>query len=243
MALVAVALLQSGPYDSSERPLMRTREASTWPAFSLIASRRPSTSAFATAAARSSDRSERRTKSSLAVKLPASRKCFSYCGEAASRFRRRRIRPPTFCQTAELLQDSESKLVTLAELTAAFQANRITGHKEASTIKTENIHIRHLLRILKGNTFAQAIGYTQVQSYVAKRLGELVGGKRPVSTETVRKEIATFRVIWHWAVKQGLLEGPAPVAGLEYPKRDEKPPFMTWDKIEQIIERDGLTAR
>jgi integrase len=140
----------------------------------------------------------------------------------------------------KLLQDSESKLVTLAELTSAFKANRIAGHKEASTIKTENIHIRHLLRILKGNTFAQAIGYTQVQSYVAKRLGELVGGKRPVSTETVRKEVATFRVIWHWALKQGIVDGPAPVAGLEYPKRDEKPPFMTWDKIVHIVERDGL---
>ena len=140
-----------------------------------------------------------------------------------------------------LLHDSESRLVTLAELTTAFQANRIDGHKEASTIKTEDIHIRHLLRFLKGNTFAQAIGYTQMQSYVAKRLGELVGGKRPVSTETVRKEVATFRVIWNWAVKQGLLEGPAPVAGLAYPKRDEKPPFMTWDKIEHIIERDELS--
>lgn len=40
----------------------------------------------------------------------------------------------------KLLQDSESKLVTLAELTAAFKANRVAGHKEASTIKTENIH-------------------------------------------------------------------------------------------------------
>jgi len=82
----------------------------------------------------------------------------------------------------KLLQDSESKLVTLAELTSAFKANRIAGHKEASTLKTENIHIRHLLRILKGSTFAQAIGYTQVQSYVAKRLAELVGGKRPISS-------------------------------------------------------------
>jgi hypothetical protein len=131
----------------------------------------------------------------------------------------------------KLLQHSESKLVTLAELMSAFQANRVAGHKEASTIKTENIHIRHLSRILKGNTFAQAIGYTQVQSYVAKRLGELVGGKRPVSTETVRKEVATFRVIWNWALKRGLVDGPPPVSGLEYPKRDEKPPFMTWEKL------------
>jgi hypothetical protein len=50
------------------------------------------------------------------------------------------------------LHDGESKLLTLAELTASFQAARIPGHKELSTVKTEDIHIRHLLRILKGST-------------------------------------------------------------------------------------------
>ena len=139
------------------------------------------------------------------------------------------------------LHEDEPQLLTLGELTAAYQANRIPGHKESNTIKTENIHIRHFLRILKGNLLAQTIGYTHLQSYVATRLAEVIGGNRPVATETVRKEVATFRVIWHWAVKQMLLEGPAPVAGLDYPKRDEKPPFMTWDKIEQVIERDRLS--
>jgi hypothetical protein len=134
----------------------------------------------------------------------------------------------------------EPELLTLVQLTAAFQAGRVPGHKEASTIKTEDIHIRHLLRVLKPNTFAQTIGYTHVQGYVATRLSKLVAG-RPVSTESVRKEVATLRVIWHWATKRGLLEGPAPVAGLEYPKRDEKPPFMTWDQIEHIIARDRLS--
>lgn len=138
------------------------------------------------------------------------------------------------------LQDDEVKLITLGELTAAFQENRIPGHKEARTIKTEDLHIRHLLRLLKGNSFVQTISHAHLQGYVARRLGEVVGGSRPISTETVRKEIATFRVIWNWAVKQGLLDGNAPVAGLAYPKRDEKPPFMTREQIEHIIERDQL---
>lgn len=138
------------------------------------------------------------------------------------------------------LNHDEPTLVALSELTEAFRANRVSGHKEISTIKTEDIHIRHFLRILKGRLLVQTIGHTQLQSYVATRLGELVG-KRPISTETVRKEVATFRVIWHWGVKNQLVEGPAPVADLDYPKRDEKQPFMTWDKIEQIIKRDSLT--
>lgn len=139
------------------------------------------------------------------------------------------------------LQNREAKLYTLAELTAMFKAARIPGHKEQSTLKTEDIHIRHLLRILGGSTLVRTLGHTDVQGYVAKRFGELVDGK-PVSTETVRKEVATLRVIWHWAVKAELLEGPAPVAGLAYPKRDQKLPFMTWDKIDQLIQRDRLSA-
>jgi integrase len=149
--------------------------------------------------------------------------------------------PVTFILTdGRKLTAKEPTLLTLAELTEAFKANRIPGHKEANTLKTENIHIRHLHRILKASSLAQSIGHTHLQSYVAKRLGEVVRG-RAVSTETVRKEVATFRVIWHWGVKQGLLEGPAPVAGLDYPKRDEKLPFMTFDKITRIIERDRLS--
>jgi integrase len=139
------------------------------------------------------------------------------------------------------LHDDDPQLLTLLERTNAYKSNRIPGHKEANTVKTEDIHIRHLVRILKGNLLAQTIGYTHLQNYVATRLGELVGGKRPVSTETVRKEVATFRVIWHWAVKHKLIEGPAPVVGLDYPKRDQKLPFMTAEQIEHIIKRDGLS--
>jgi hypothetical protein len=78
------------------------------------------------------------------------------------------------------LHDDDPQLMTLSELAAAFQANRVPGHKEKNTIKTEDIHIRHFLRVLKGNLLAQTIGYTHLQSYVTTRLGELVRGKRPV---------------------------------------------------------------
>jgi hypothetical protein len=134
------------------------------------------------------------------------------------------------------------KLPTLVEVTTAFKAARIPGHKEATTVSTENTHIRHLLRIMKGKTFAHTIGHTALQSYVVTRLSEVVGAKRPISAKTVRKEIATFRVIWNWAVKEGMLEGQAAVIGLVYPKRDEKPPFMPIEQIEHIIERDRPCA-
>jgi hypothetical protein len=86
------------------------------------------------------------------------------------------------------LKDDDPKLLTPPELTEAFKANRIPGHKEANTIKTEDIHIRRLVRTLKGTSLIQTVGHTHLQSYVAKRLGEVVKGKA-FSTETVRKEV------------------------------------------------------
>lgn len=149
--------------------------------------------------------------------------------------------PAAFILSDGRLNSFESpKLPTLIEVTTAFQAARIPGHKEATTLSTEDTHIRHLLRILKARTLVHTIGHTALQNYVATRLAEVVAGTRPISAETVRKEIATLRVIWNWAVKTGMVEGPAPVGGLVYPKRDEKPPFMTMDQIEHIIERDKL---
>ena len=52
---------------------------------------------------------------------------------------------------------------------------------------------------------------------------------------TIRKEIASFRAVWNWGVRAGLLSGTFPNRGLVYPKTDEKPPFQTWEEIERQI--------
>jgi integrase len=79
-----------------------------------------------------------------------------------------------------------------------------------------------------------------MQGYVEKRLRDLYRDK-PIRPDTVRKEAATFRLIWNWAVTQGHVTGPAPTKGLKYPKTEQKPPFMTREDIEKIIKRGGLT--
>jgi hypothetical protein len=95
---------------------------------------------------------------------------------------------------------------------------------------------------LKPKTFIQSISAVQLQQYVGARLSEVRKGGRPVAAETVRKEVATFRIVWNWGVRQRILESTAPIAGLVYPKRDEKPPFMTWTEIERTITRNKLPA-
>jgi integrase len=63
----------------------------------------------------------------------------------------------------------------------------------------------------------------------------------PIGPETIKKELATLRLIWNWAVDRGYLSGPAPTKGVKLPKRADKPPFMTRSEIEQKLRRGGLT--
>jgi integrase len=133
------------------------------------------------------------------------------------------------------------RIVTLGELCQMFQEQRVPGAKEASTIKTEDLHIRTLQKHFKKTTFVQSLRNADMQAYVLSRLSPK-NGRRAVRAETVQKELATLRVIWNWAVRRELLDRPAPVAGLEYPKRDEKHPFRTWDEIASILGRGGITS-
>jgi integrase len=131
--------------------------------------------------------------------------------------------------------------LTLGELFHQFQEGRVPGAKEPSTVRTEDLHIRTLSRVLKKSTFVQSIRNADLQDYVLTRLRPK-DNRRAVAAETVHKELATLRVIWNWAIRRELLDRPAPVAGLEYPKRDERHPFRTWDEITSILARGGITS-
>jgi len=112
--------------------------------------------------------------------------------------------------------------------------------KADTTLKTEETHVSHLLRHLRKSKLAQSVTIADMQAYVERRLRDTYRDK-PIRADTVKKEVATFRLIWNWAVGQGYLTGPAPTKGLKYPKTEQKLPFMTWREIETIIARGGLT--
>src|SRR5207247_3433587 len=67
--------------------------------------------------------------------------------------------------------------------------------------------------------------------------------ENPLSPITLRKEVATLRACWNWAVHSGLLAAHFPNKGLRFPKAQEKPPFQTRDAIERIIARGGLEEK
>lgn len=149
--------------------------------------------------------------------------------------------PATFILSGGQLDNRPkvSALQTVSDLFELYQQSLPDGAKEKSTLKTERIHMAHLGRILKRRTRVRSITTKSVQDYIHARLTEADGcSVKPI---TVKKEVATFRFLWNWAVGQGHLSGRAPTTGFQYPKTDEQHPFMTWEEIETVIARGRLS--
>jgi len=111
--------------------------------------------------------------------------------------------------------------------------------KENTTLVTERVHKNHLRRILGASRRVNELGPQDVQRYVNTRSAEKYRGK-DIEPDTIRKEVATLRAVWNWGMTSGYVSSPTPVKGVVYPKRDEKPPFMTWGEIERITRHGGL---
>jgi integrase len=129
---------------------------------------------------------------------------------------------------------------TLDELLKLYKKSLPKDAKAQTTLNTEDTHVSHLLRHLGKTKLAQCVTTAHMQGYTDKRLRDSYRDK-PMRPDTVRKEVATFRLIWNWAVSRGYLTGPAPTRGLKYPKTEQKSPFMTREEIEKIIKRGGLS--
>lgn len=161
---------------------------------------------------------------------------------------RGRIQIPPGIQPAEfILSDGkwsgkpERPVVrTLSDLFRRYEAELPVGAKEESTRKGEQRHQKLLKKHLGSSREAQYLAVVNLQAYVSKRSKDRWHGKL-ISRETIKKELATFRLIWNWAVDRGYLTGNAPTKGVQLPKRADKPPFMTAAEIRQKISRGGLT--
>lgn len=133
-------------------------------------------------------------------------------------------------------QTPREKRATLAMLFDSYFASFPKGAKEANTWKTETIHVAHLRRLLDTRLPLAEITQKTIQGYIEARTQDIGLRKKPVSRETVQKELGTFSAIWNkWGVPQGLTSSPAPVGNLTYPKGNTKPPFQTREQIERQI--------
>lgn len=137
-------------------------------------------------------------------------------------------------------EENHRQLLTLKQLFDVYEAELPAGAKEESTLQGERIHFKHLLKHLRGSVVAQSLGVPDIQAYVTKRSKDRWRGK-PISSQTVKKELTTLRLVYNWAIEQGYLTGPSPVRGIKYAKPDEKQIFRTRGEIEQILARGGIS--
>ena len=131
-------------------------------------------------------------------------------------------------------------VLTLEQLVTFYQAALPEGAKENNTLTTERLHSKHLLRILGSHKPIQSLAVSDMQAYCDKRSMEK-GKRGKVRAQTIKKELDTLRVIWNWGVSLGHLKGGVPLRGITLAKRKEQMPFQTWDEIQRIIDRGGLT--
>ena len=89
----------------------------------------------------------------------------------------------------------------------AYLADQIG--KAENTVDCEEIHIRHLKRLLGESTQLSAITLAMIQGYINTRTKTKYSGKL-LSGRTIRKELATFRQIWDWAKKRQYVVGRVP---------------------------------
>jgi len=160
---------------------------------------------------------------------------------------RGRIEMPTDADPADfILSDGKRngkpvkpKISTLADLFHTYNEEMPTGAKEPETIAGEKWHQKLFLKHLRATSPVQSITTATMQRYIFLRSQDRWHGVI-ISSETIIKELTTFRLIWNWAFHRDYVTGLCPTKGVVLPKRADKLPFMTSEEIQNIIDRGGL---
>ena len=133
------------------------------------------------------------------------------------------------------------KAITLGGLFEWYFSHLPPNAKVAKTLETETLHSEHFLRLLgRFRSIAAIQGLDLQESYINKRATE-TWRKKPIKTDTIKKEMNTLRMVWRRAKKMGLVNSLPPVGDLVYPAGKDKIPFQTWEEIERNIARGRLT--
>lgn len=129
-------------------------------------------------------------------------------------------------------QSVTDRHATLHDLREAYLKTHAHGAVEASTLRVAGVHLNHLERTFGKTFLLSGLTLARLQTHVDRR-------REAVSPVTIKKELDTFRSVWNWGSRMGMVDGAFPCKGLVYPKGDEKPPFMTWQQIEYRLQSGG----
>jgi hypothetical protein len=143
------------------------------------------------------------------LKTDIRREASAVCGrveETMLLLERGRIEMPHNADPAEfILSDGKrlgkpvrSKVRTLSDLFRVYNAELPEGAKEENTLIGERRHQRYFKKFLRASSIVQSLSVADIQRYVSLRSSDRCNGE-PISPETIKKELATFRLIWNWA--------------------------------------------
>jgi hypothetical protein len=131
--------------------------------------------------------------------------------------------------------------LTFSVLRDRYLAAHSYGAMEDNSLETVKMHLRHFEKSLGASFPMPTLRLGHLQEHVERRSKAHGIHKRSISPTTLRKEAASLRAAWNWAVAAELLAGAFPNRGLKFPKTSEKPPFQTWKEITRQINRGGLS--
>lgn len=134
--------------------------------------------------------------------------------------------PPT---PEQLVREKHTNLHNLRE---AYLKTHSNGAIESNTLYTARIHLNHVEQTLGKDFILSGLTLGKLQGHIDRRQTE-------VRAVTIKKELDTFRGVWNWGLRMGLVHGVFPGTGLVYPKGEEKLPFMTWEEIERRMKAGG----
>ncbi len=146
------------------------------------------------------------------------------------------VDPGDFILSGGTLQAARrSRAPSLNTLVQDYLASQ--AHKAASTVYTEGVHLRNLLRHFgdRSQRSVDQMVHRDLEQFLQARL-------KKRSAATVHKERSTIVQFFDWAVANGVL-ALSPATRLSSIKGDvERPPFRTVSQIETILARGGLST-
>lgn len=132
-------------------------------------------------------------------------------------------------------------VVTLSELFRRYNAEVSPQGKEGVTRCTESHHLAHLLRLMGPSQAVSTINTAVLQRYVDRRSRERGRRGGGVAQVTIRKELATLRMISNWAVHREIIAHPIRLTGMAFSKSRPKHPFQTMEQVCRQVDRGGLS--
>lgn len=101
-----------------------------------------------------------------------------------------------------------SRFPTLGPLLDEYLACLTPGTVEATTEHCLRIHVRHFKRVFGERFCVREMDFAAVQKYVDNRTASKGLRGKPLSANTIKKELGTLGMIWAWALNHEYVERP-----------------------------------